>query len=91
MSKRTCLQCGGSDLESGVLKAENPVYLHLDNTPFFTFVSRVPIKTMMCMNCGAIQLVGEVSEAKRILKRIAKPVADKSLSPPAQGGSKTEA
>lgn len=64
---RTCSRCGGSSLESGKVQSTGRVHFHFDNAPFLTtHTGYVPIFSTMCLDCGTIDLIGEVNKARKI-------------------------
>ena len=69
--QKACTRCGGTALESGQLT--NPrgnVTFNLSKTPFLTWTSpMVPVSAVMCLDCGAIELTGDVIKAREVAKR----------------------
>jgi len=59
--KAGCLRCGSEDLASGQVSAS----FSLGWTKFFTFrTSSIPIGAKICLDCGMIQLVGDVEKIR---------------------------
>ena len=69
-AKTTCSGCGGSSLESGKVQSTGRMHFHFSDPRFFTtYTSYVPIVSTMCLDCGKIELIGEVSKARKIAKK----------------------
>lgn len=67
---KTCSRCGGSTLEPGRVQSTGRVNFHFDDPRFLTALTGyVPIFSTMCLDCGAIELSGEVSKARKISKQ----------------------
>ena len=65
----TCSRCGGSTLEAGKLHTGRMSF-HFDDPRFLTaFTGYVPIFSTMCLDCGTIDLIGEVEKARKISKK----------------------
>ena len=63
----TCHRCGGSSLESGKVQSTGRIHFHFENARFLaTHPGYVSIFSTMCMDCGIIDMVGEVSKARKI-------------------------
>lgn len=70
--QQICSRCGSSELESGVIltpHGQSTVVLRLDKTPFFTLSPNVEVRAEMCLNCGAIQLTGDIEKARDFAER----------------------
>ena len=66
-SERTCSRCGGSSVESGKVQSTGRIHFHFENARFLTtHTGYVPIFSTMCLECGTIDLIGEVSKARKI-------------------------
>ena len=67
---KTCSRCGGSTLEAGKLQSTGRMSFHFDDPRFLTALTGyVPIFSTMCLDCGTIDLSGEVSKARKISKK----------------------
>ena len=67
---KTCSRCGGSTLESGRLQSTGRMNFHFENPRFLTaHTGYVPIFSTMCLDCGTIDLSGEVNKARKISKK----------------------
>ncbi|MDH3558568.1 MAG: hypothetical protein OES18_22210 [Deltaproteobacteria bacterium] len=61
---KTCSHCGGATLEPG------RVNFHFEDQRFLTALTGyVPILSTMCLDCGTIDLSGEVEKARKISKK----------------------
>ena len=68
--ENTCFRCGGSKLESGRLQSTGRIHFHFENPRFLTIhTGYVPIVSTMCLDCGKIDLAGEVEKARKIVKQ----------------------
>ena len=66
----TCSRCGNSKLESGRIQSTGRVHFHFENPVFITMhTGYVPVVASMCLDCGAIELTGEVEKARKISKQ----------------------
>ena len=67
---KTCSRCGGATLEAGRVQSTGRMSFHLENPRFLTaHTADVPIFSTMCLDCGTIDLIGEVSKARKISKK----------------------
>ena len=67
---KTCSRCGGSNLEPGRVQSTGRVNFHFDDPRFLTSLTgHVPIFSTMCLDCGTIDLSGEVHKARKISKQ----------------------
>lgn len=72
--EKTCLRCGGTNLEPGFIESTGRIHFRVANTRIMTFqTSDVTIDASICMVCGTLDLVGDVKKAQSLIKR-AKPV-----------------
>jgi hypothetical protein len=68
--ENTCSRCGGSKLESGRVQSTGRIHFHFENPRFLTMhTGYVPIVSTMCLDCGKIDLAGEVTKARRLSKK----------------------
>ena len=68
--ENTCSRCGGYKLESGRLQSTGRIHFHFENPRFLTIhTGYVPIVSTMCLDCGKIDLAGEVEKARKIVKQ----------------------
>ena len=72
--EKTCLRCGGSNLEPGVIQSTGRIHFRATNTKIMTFkTSDISIDANICLDCGTLDLVGDVKKAQSLTGR-AKPV-----------------
>ncbi len=68
--EKKCLRCGGSHLEPGWAQSTGKIYFRPTNTKFLMLKSAdVEVNANMCMDCGSLELVGDVEKAKSLVKR----------------------
>ena len=66
----TCSRCGSSTLESGRIQSTGRIHFHFENPLFLTMrTGYVPVTASMCLDCGTIDLTGEVDKARKISKQ----------------------
>ena len=69
-AEKTCHRCGSSALETGRVQSTGRIHFHVEDPKFMTLhTAYVPIISTMCLDCGTIDLVGEVSKARKISKK----------------------
>jgi hypothetical protein len=67
---KTCSRCGGTTLETGRLQSTGRMSFYFDDPRFLTALTGyVPIFSTMCLDCGTIDLSGEISKARKISKK----------------------
>jgi hypothetical protein len=66
---RQCLRCGGERIEPGGLAARTGLSFYPANTTFWTLSPSVAIQAFLCLDCGYIQLVGDVKKAESFVER----------------------
>ena len=68
--KNACSRCGSSKLESGKVQSTGRIHFHFENPRFLTMhTGYVPVIASMCLDCGTIDLTGEVEKARKISKQ----------------------
>jgi hypothetical protein len=68
--ENTCSRCGGSKLESGRVQSTGRIHFHFENPRFLTMhTGYVPIISTICLDCGNIDLLGEVTKARRLSRK----------------------
>lgn len=69
-AENTCSRCGGSSLESGRVQSTGRIHFHFENPRIMTMrTGYVPIISTMCLDCGTIDLTGEIEKARKISKK----------------------
>ena len=75
MRERICPRCGSGDWEDGALKTDMDVsgsslFFRLAKTPFLSWIStRVTVGAAICMDCGLIEMTGDLERARKVLNR----------------------
>ncbi len=65
-----CRRCGGQRLEPGSMQSTGKLYFRPANTKFLTLkTADVPIRANICLDCGAVELLGDVSKARALTDR----------------------
>ncbi len=73
MNQKVCIRCGSSKLESGSLGSFGLTFRPA-NTKFLTMKTNdVRVESNMCIDCGTIELVGDVRKAAPLVGDKAKP------------------
>jgi hypothetical protein len=73
-TEKACLRCGGKNLEPGVVQSTGRIHFRATNTKLMTFhTSDIAINANICLDCGTLDLVGDVKKAQSLTGR-AKPV-----------------
>ena len=68
MSDRKCLRCDGSRLEPGAIESFGRSYFKIENAKFLTLhTSEIPFRGLLCLDCGFLELVGDVKKAQAVL------------------------
>src|SRR5262245_42717206 len=61
---RRCLRCGGERREPGGLATLGGLSFYPANSTFWTLSPNVAIQAFLCLDCGNIELVGDVKRAE---------------------------
>jgi hypothetical protein len=62
-----CLRCGGERLEPGGLQGRGGLSFHPANCTFWTLTPNVKVQAFLCLDCGNIELVGDVKKAEALV------------------------
>jgi hypothetical protein len=66
--EKKCPSCGSTRLEPGTIQTAGRVNFRPENTKFFTLgTGDVPIEANICMECGAMLLVGDLTKATKLV------------------------
>ncbi len=69
-TEKTCLRCGGTNLEPGRVQSTGRIYFRPDSPRFLTLsTADITVLANMCVDCGTIEFIGEVAKAKKLTKR----------------------
>ena len=66
---RRCLRCGGGRMEPGGLAARGGLSFYPANSTFWTLSPTVAIQAFLCLDCGNLELVGDVKKAEALVGR----------------------
>jgi predicted nucleic-acid-binding Zn-ribbon protein len=67
--ERTCLRCGSTNLEAGEFQSTGKIYSRPKHAKLVTLLTTgVPVNTIMCYDCGHVELVVDTKKAKSIAK-----------------------
>jgi hypothetical protein len=66
--QKKCSSCGSTRLEAGTLQTTGRVHFRPKNTKFLTLgTGDVPIQAHLCMECGVMLLIGNLTKASKLL------------------------
>jgi hypothetical protein len=65
-SSRRCQRCGGERIEPGGLQARGGLVFYPANATFWTLSPTVAVQAFLCLDCGNIELVGDVQKAEAL-------------------------
>ena len=67
---KKCIRCGGTQLASGWAQSTGKMYFRPDNVNFFApKTADLSVTGIMCLECGTIELVGDIKKAQSLIKR----------------------
>jgi hypothetical protein len=66
---RRCLRCGGERMEPGGLHTIGGLSFYPANSTFWTLSPTVAIQAFLCLDCGHLELVGDVKKAEALVGR----------------------
>ena len=67
--ERKCLRCGGTNLEDGEFQSTGKIYSRPKNAKLVTLLTTgVPVNTIMCYDCGHVELVVDADKVKSIAR-----------------------
>lgn len=68
MENRQCLRCHSSRVEPGAIESLGRSHFKLEHTKFLTLqTSDVSFRGFLCLDCGSIELVGDVTKAQALV------------------------
>ena len=68
--KKKCIRCGGTQLASGWAQSTGKMYFRPDKVSFFApRTADLSVTGLMCLDCGTIELVGDLNKAQSLIKR----------------------
>lgn len=66
MNDFRCARCGGEVASGQLMRRDLAFFPH--DAPLLS-LGHVPVSTWMCLDCGSIELRGDVQRARQLLKR----------------------
>jgi predicted nucleic-acid-binding Zn-ribbon protein len=64
-----CLRCGGANCEPGSIQSNGRVAFRAQNARFvIAKTGDIPVNANICLDCGYVELVGDVDKAKSLIK-----------------------
>ena len=68
--KTKCIRCGSTQLASGWAQSTGKMYFRPDKVNFFALkTADLAVTAAMCLDCGTIELVGDINKAQSLIKR----------------------
>ena len=66
---KKCIRCGSNQLASGWAQSTGKMYFRPDKVNFFApKTADLSVTGIMCLECGTIELVGDINKAKSLIK-----------------------
>ena len=67
--EKKCIRCGSTQLVPGWVQSSGKIYFRPDNVKFLTpKTADLSVNGNMCLECGTIELVGDVDKGRSLLK-----------------------
>jgi predicted nucleic-acid-binding Zn-ribbon protein len=67
--EKKCLRCGGTNLEVGEFQSTGKIYTRPKNANLTALLTTgVPVDTIMCYDCGHVELVADTKKAKSLVR-----------------------
>ena len=67
--EKKCLRCGSTNLEDGEFQSTGKIYTRPRNANFVAMLKTgVPVDTIMCYDCGHVELVFNTEKAKSLVR-----------------------
>jgi predicted nucleic-acid-binding Zn-ribbon protein len=68
--EKKCIRCGSTQLASGWAQSTGKMSFRPDKVNFFALkTADLSVTGMMCLDCGTIELVGDIKKAQSLIKR----------------------
>ena len=62
-----CVNCGGTQMESGTLHSTGSVYFRPSDAKFMKFkTANIDVFSNICLNCGYVNLIGDLGKLKEL-------------------------
>ena len=66
--ERRCLRCSGTNLQDGEFQSTGKIYTRPKHAKFVALLKTgVPVDTIMCYDCGHVELVVNAEKAKALV------------------------
>jgi hypothetical protein len=69
LGSRRCLRCNGERMEPGSMESRGWLSFRPANSTFWTLRPNVAIQAFLCLDCGHLELVGDVNRAEALVGR----------------------
>ncbi len=67
---KKCMRCGSTQLAAGKIQSSGRICFRPDKVNFFALkTADLAVKVFMCLDCGSIELVGDIKKAKSLVQR----------------------
>ena len=67
--EKKCLRCGGTSLKAGNVQSTGKIYSCPENAKISSFFTTgVPVSSIMCFDCGHVELIADTEKMKLITK-----------------------
>ena len=64
------MRCGSTQLAEGKIQSSGRVYFRPDKVNFFALkTADLAVNGLMCLDCGSIELFGDIKKAKSLVQR----------------------
>jgi len=64
-----CLRCGGANVTPSEMQSTGKIYSRPDDAKLSTiFTTGAPVSGLICLDCGHVELLVDVSKAKSLVK-----------------------
>ena len=68
---KKCIRCGGERLEPGRIQSTGRIYFRPENTQFLQLkTADIAVTANICLECGTIELVGDVVKVSKLVERV---------------------
>ena len=65
--ERTCMKCGGVNLEDGEFQSTGKIYSRPKNAKLVTMLTTgVPVNALLCYDCGHVELVVDPKKVRSL-------------------------
>ena len=67
--ERTCMKCGGANLEDGEFQSTGKIYSRPKNAKLVTLLTTgVPVNAILCYDCGHVELAVDAKKVKSLAR-----------------------